>query len=232
MTKTIAIIPARGGSKRIKNKNIKIFLGKPMIAWTIISAKKSGIFDRILVSTESKKIAQVAKKYGAEVPFLRNQYYDDITPVSKATIHSLKEATKYWNEKYDTVIQLMANCPLREAGDIKRSYKNFKKNRRNFQISCFKFGWMNPWWSFLSGKNNKIKPIFPKQIKKRSQDLPNLYCPSGAIWIAKVNKLFESKSFYGKNACIEEINWINAVDIDDEEDLKFAEVLKKFRNKK
>ena len=146
--------------------------------------------------------------------------------------YSAYEATKYWNEKYDTVIQLMANCPLREAGDIKRSYKNFKKNRRNFQISCFKFGWMNPWWSFLSGKNNKIKPIFPKQIKKRSQDLPNLYCPSGAIWIAKVNKLFESKSFYGKNACIEEINWINAVDIDDEEDLKFAEVLKKFRNKK
>ena len=71
MVKIIAVIPARGGSKRIKNKNIKLFFGKPMIAWTIIAAKKAKVFKRILVSTDNIKIAKIAKKYGAEVPFLR-----------------------------------------------------------------------------------------------------------------------------------------------------------------
>ena len=71
MVKVVAIIPARGGSKRIKNKNIKIFFGKPMIAWTIIAALKSKIFNRVVVSTDDIKIAKIAKKYGAEVPFLR-----------------------------------------------------------------------------------------------------------------------------------------------------------------
>ena len=87
---------------------------------------------------------------------------------------------------------------------------------------------MNPWWAFIKKKNNKAVPLFPRQIKKRSQDLPNLYCPTGAIWIAKTNELIISKTFYGKGYCFEEIDWINAIDIDDYEDLKFAKISKKF----
>ena len=231
MSKIIAIIPARSGSKRIKNKNIIKIFGKPMIAWTIIAAKKSKLFDKVLVSTDSNKIAKIAKRYGADVPFLRKKFNDDITPVSLATIHSLKEASAYWNEKYDIVVQLMANCPLRNDSDIKKSISNFKNKKRNFQISCFKFGWMNPWWSFQLDIKNRAKALFPNQLKKRSQDLKDLYCPTGAIWIAKYKKLIQSKTFYGKDVCFEELNWINAIDIDDKEDLKFVQISKKFRDK-
>ena len=231
MVKIVAIIPARGGSKRIKNKNIKNFYGKPMIAWTIIAAIKSKIFKRVVVSTDDIKIAEIAEKYGAEVPFLRKEFNDDYSPISEATISTLKNIKKYWNEEYDIVVQLMANCPLRNEKDIKKSFNKFKIKKRTFQISCFKFGWMNPWWAFKLDKRNKSKALFPKQLTKRSQDLPNLYCPTGAIWIAKTKDLIRNKTFYGKGYCFEEINWINAIDIDDYEDLEFAKILKKFRVK-
>ena len=231
MTKIIAIIPARGGSKRIKNKNIKKFFGKPMIAWTILAAKKSKIFNKIIVSTDSNKIANISKKYGAEVPFLRKKYNDDFSPVSHATIHTLNSVSNYCDEKYDIVVQLMANCPLRNETDLKKSITSFKNKKRDFQISCFKFGWMNPWWSFKINKKNKAKPLFPKQLNQRSQDLPNLFCPTGAIWIAKTKKLIKSKSFYGKNFSFEELNWVNAIDIDDMDDFKFAQICRKFKDK-
>jgi len=230
VVKRIAIIPARGGSKRIKNKNLINFFGKPLIAWTILAAIKSNLFNRVLVSTDSKTIARISKKYGAEVPFLRKKYYDDITPVSKATINALKYATMFWKEKYDVVVQLMPNCPLRNSMDIKKSLEVFEKKKRNLQISCFRFGWMNPWWSFIKNKNGRSKPLFPSHLKKRSQDLPILYCPTGAIWVAKTEKLIKSKTFYGKDYCFEELDWISSVDIDDYNDLKFAKILKE--NKK
>ena len=200
-----------------------------MIAWTIIAAIKSKIFNRVIVSTDDVKIAKIAEKYGAEVPFLRKEFNDDYSPISEATISTLKVIKKNFNEEYDYVVQLMANCPLRDEKDIKKSFDKFKIKKRKFQISCFKFGWMNPWWAFSLDKRNRSKALFPKELKKRSQDLPNLYCPTGAIWIAKTRDLIKSKTFYGKGYCFEEINWINAIDIDDYDDLEFAKVLKKFR---
>jgi len=232
VVKIIAVIPARGGSKRIKNKNIKLFFGKPMIAWTIIAAKKTKAFKRIIVSTDNIKIAKIAKKYGADVPFLRDKFFDDISPVSKATIYELNRASNHWKEKYDIVVQLMANCPLRNHYDIKNSLNRFITRKRKFQVSCFKFGWMNPWWSFKLDRNKVGKPLFPKYIKKRSQDLTDLFCPTGAIWIARVKELFKSKSFYGKKFYFEEINWINAIDIDDKDDLNFAKIARNFVQKK
>ena len=203
-----------------------------MIAWTIIAAKKSKVFKRIIVSTDNIKIAKIAKKYGAEVPFLRDKFFDDISPISKATIYELNRASNHWKEKYDIVVQLMANCPLRNHYDIKNSLNRFLTKKRKFQISCFKFGWMNPWWSFKLDNNKVGKPLFPKHVKKRSQDLTDLFCPTGAIWIAKVKELFKSKSFYGKKFYFEEINWINAIDIDDKDDFNFAKIARNFVQKK
>ena len=138
-----------------------------MIAWTIIAAKKTKAFKRIIVSTDNIKIAKIAKKYGAEVPFLRDKFFDDISPVSKATIYELNRASNHWKEKYDIVVQLMANCPLRNHYDIKNSLNRFITRKRKFQISCFKFGWMNPWWSFKLDRNKVGKPLFPTNVKKR-----------------------------------------------------------------
>lgn len=100
----------------------------------------------------------------------------------------------------------MANCPLRTSDDIEVAVETFKKNNRDFQISCFKFGWMNSWWSFKLNNDSSHEFMFPDAIFKRSQDLSDLYCANGSIWIAKSEKLKLSETFYGKGYKFEPIN--------------------------
>ena len=224
----IAIIPARGGSKRIPKKNILDFNGKPMIAWTIESAIESNCFDHVLVSTDSEEIADISRSYGAEVPFLRDGLSDDLTPSSTVTISALNQAVEYWNEEYETVVQLMPNCPLRSKNTIQDFLNEFHKKEYNFLISCFRFGWMNPWWA-IKKENEKHTFLFPEAIKKRSQDLDSLWCPTGSIWAASSLKLIEFGTFYGPDVSFFEIDLVSAVDIDDFEDLKFASALSQIK---
>jgi N-acylneuraminate cytidylyltransferase len=233
MAKVIAIIPARSGSKRIFNKNIIEFMGKPMIAWTIEAAQKSGIFSEILVSTDSEDISEIAKKYGAAVPFLRDpEYADDHTPVSLATLSALIQMELYKSTKYDVVVQMMPNCPCRTAEDIIAAYKNFLSAGANFQISVFQYGWMNPWWAMrLDKKSMSPVPVFPEAFSKRSQDLDDLFCPTGAIWISRADPLKNEKTFYGKGYKVFPVNWQSAMDIDDKDDLEMAETIMIMRNK-
>ncbi|TQI70411.1 N-acylneuraminate cytidylyltransferase [Gramella sp. Hel_I_59] len=222
--KIIAIIPARGGSKRIPKKNIIDFLGKPLIAWTIEAAKKSHLFDKIVVSTDSKEIAEVSREYGAEVPFLRDAAADDHSPVSDATLRTVLQLEEQ-GEFYDDVVQLFAVCPLRTSDDIINSYQDFLSRDVPFSLSCYKFIWMNPWWAVTLDDNNKPDWIFEGEMK-RSQDLPELYSPTGAIWIGKVDKLKQEKTFYGDGHIFWEMDWKNAVDIDNYEDLELAKAFK------
>lgn len=225
MNKTIAIIPARGGSKRIPKKNIVPFCGKPLIAWTIEAARESAIFDRILVSTDDEEVAAIARQWGAEAPFLRAEAHDDHAPVTMATLHAISQAQNHFTEEYDVVVQLMPNCPLRKGVHIKDACERFFERDGAFQLSCFKFGWMNPWWAMSLDEKGHPAPLFPEALKKRSQDLEKLYCPSGAIWIAKVSALRESCTFYGPAHIFHPIDWKAAVDIDDLEDLEMAKAL-------
>lgn len=225
VNRRIAIIPARGGSKRIPEKNILDFFGKPMIAWTIEAAQNAGLFDRIIVSTDDSKIAEVALEWGAEVPFFRQEFADDHTPVSEATASALRQAIDYWDEEYSTVVQLMANCPLRSSVDIDHAVSHFENQDRMFQISCFKYGWMNPWWAVQLDATGHPQRLFPDASTARSQDLPQLFCPTGAIWVAQASALLEHSTFYGPDHVFEPIRWESAVDIDDYEDLNFAKAL-------
>ena len=227
----IAIIPARGGSKRIPKKNIIDFKGKPMIAWTLEAAISSNMFSKVIVSTDSEEIAEISRKYGADVPFLRRDFSDDITPVSQATVDALIQAEDYWGTTFFTVTQLMANCPLRSAADIVNFHNAFSNRDVNFLLSCFKFGWMNPWWAFKLTEENDHSYLFPNALTQRSQDLDDLFCPTGSIWMARADELKRSKSFYGDNQQFNEINWISAVDIDDEHDMQFAKSLAVFSGK-
>lgn len=223
--KTIAIVPARGGSKRIPHKNIINFMGKPLIAWTLEAVKESGVFDRIVVSTDDGQIAEIARRFGIDTPFLRQEAIDDLAPVSLATIAALKQAQDYWNEEYEVVVQLMPNCPLRGARDITESYDHFLSSSANYQLSCFKFGWMNPWWAAKLDEGSIPEFIFPNALKKRAQDLPALFCPTGAIWIARTRQLLADKTFYGEGHRFHPIDWKSAVDIDNYEDIEFAEAV-------
>lgn len=227
--RNIAIIPARGGSKRIPLKNIKEFDGKPMIAWTIEAAKEAGIFDRIIVSTDSEEIAKVAIQCGAEVPFLRNTAADDHAPVSEATLATIMQLEQL-DEKYDRVYQLFSVSPLRNAQDILDAERFFESKNADFLLSCFKYAWMNPWWAVKLDEKNQPEWIF-EDAKKRSQDLPELYCPTGAIWVANIEALKRDKTFYGKGHIFWEMPWQRALDIDNYEDIQLGLALK-YMNKK
>lgn len=225
MSSCIAIIPARGGSKRIPKKNIRMFLGKPMIAWTIEAAQKSQKFHRIFVSTDSEEISAIAREYGVEVPFVRDRHSDDFASVSDVTVYALSQVQERLGETYDVVAQLMPNCPIRTADTISRSLNHFIESDLAFQISCFKFGWNNPWWAAELDEHYRPKKLFPEAIQKRSQDLEELYCPTGAIWIARVAELLKSGTFYGTDHRYFPISWREALDIDTEEDWEMAELI-------
>lgn len=219
----ICIIPARGGSKRIPKKNIIDFMGKPMIAWTIEAAIKSELFDTVLVSTDDPEIAEIAIKYGAEVPFLRNDANDDFSPISLATISALKQIETYKNKEYETVIQLMANCPTRPSSCIMNAYNEYLMNIHSSVISCFPYGMFNPWWAHTINNELIARPIFDEQLRnQRSQDQEKLFCPSGAIWISKRNELLKNQTFYSGGYRFYPISWMEGIDIDDYEDLNLA----------
>ena len=221
MPKSYAIIPAREGSKRIKNKNLIDFFGKPLISWTIDAAEKSNLFDDIIVSSDSDKILDLANKMGAKF-FKRDKFYDDYSPISCATIYT---ALSLKLNPEDTIFQLMPNCPLRTSEDIINT-KNFYDELNGFDsiISCFKFRWMNPWWA-LKKEKNIYKKLFKTKFESRSQDLESLYCPSGAIWASNLKTLTRTKSFYTQNHTFFEIPFVSGMDIDNKDDLKLAKAL-------
>lgn len=221
----IAIIPARGGSKRIPGKNLRSLGGKPIIAYTIAAARESGLFARVVVSTDSPEIAEVARQYGAEVPFFRDQNLaDDFTPVSLVTADALLRLDPA-GDRFDSVAQLMPNCPLRTARDVSDSYRQFEKTGAESQISVVRYGWQNPWWAMRLNDRRELHPVFPEQMAMRSQDLPELFCPTGAIWWARTTTLRRTKTFHLQNRTGWEIPWRRGIDIDTFEDWAMAEVL-------
>lgn len=226
MVSRIAIIPARGGSKRIPKKNVIDFCGKPMIAWTIEAALNSGCFEHVLVSTDDEAIADISRAYGADVPFLRQTHNDDHSTVSEAVVEALRQYQQQLGKEFTQVVQLMANCPIRNARDICAAIEFFAKHDSDFQISCFEFGWMNPWWAVKLDDLGKPTPLFPEALKTRSQDLGKLFCPTGAIWMANGRALLQQKTFYGSDYRFCPLSWTSAVDIDEYADLEMAKIVK------
>lgn len=221
----LAVIPCRGGSKRVPKKNIRLLHGKPAVSYTIEAALISGVFQAVIVSTDSEEIAEVARACGAEVPFVRDSSLaDDYTPVSAVTLDALNRLDPQ-AAIYSNVCQLMANCPLRTADDIRDSYVQFLETAADSQISVTEYGWLNPWWAMTRDDKRILTPLFKEQMGARSQDMPHLYCPTGAIWWAQTDVLRQHGTFYAPNYQGWTIPWQQAVDIDTEDDWKMAEVL-------
>ena len=222
---SLAVIPARGGSKRVPKKNIKHMQGKPLIAYTIEAARQSNLFERIIVSTDSQEIAEVACQYGAEIPFLRDPALaDDFTPVSAATVDMMLQLDPS-GTKYDYVCQLMPNCPLRTAADILDSFRQLTVTDAGSQLSVVRYGWQNPWWAMRRNDEFVLDPVFKDYMTSRSQDLPELYCPTGAVWWAKAEVLRREETYHVSERTGWEIPWQQGLDIDTEDDWDMADVL-------
>lgn len=227
---TIAVIPARIGSKRLPKKNIIPFKGKPLIAWTIEAALKCDRFDRILVSTDDEIIANIARDYGLEVPFLRRAAADDASGVSAATIETLRQLSDELGESYSTVVQLMPNCPLRGAKLIDDCLDRFLDTDEDFLITCTEYMWMNPLWAVTLDDEGHPSYVFPEDFIYNRK--PRLWCPTGAVWIAGVKPLLECGTFYGPGFTFFPVDWKYTVDIDEQKDLDMAEVMFDFLHRR
>lgn len=228
----LAIIPARGGSKRLKNKNILPLNGIPLIAHTIKSAKKSKYIDEIVVTSDSKEILNISKKYKISTVKRPKNLALDTSTTFDAIKHTIKKY-KNINKDFDYIILLQPTSPLRTSKDINKSIKLLFKNNANAIVSITE-PLHSPLWSFKANKNKKLDSIFINKDKfKRSQELDKYYNLNGAIYICKNDLLLKNKSFlitdkiYGY-----EMNQKNSIDIDTIIDFKLAEILLGDRNGK
>jgi N-acylneuraminate cytidylyltransferase len=218
----IAIIPARGGSKRLPRKNIMNFGGKPLLAWSVEAALRSGVFDEVIVSTEDEEIALAARAAGASVPFLREKCTDDHVTISDVALHVLEQYSAKLGKFFETVAVLQPTCPLRTAEEVRTAIDAFEESGAPFQMSCFRYHWTNPWWAFRRQSDGKADYLFPEMIGSRSQDQPPLHGLTGAIVLARVKRFLETRSFHAEGQRFEPISWMSAIDIDDREDFEFA----------
>ena len=225
----IAIIPARIGSKRIPKKNIKNFCGKPIIYWSIKAAKKTKLFDKIIVSTDDKKIALLAKKYGAEVPFLRSS---KLSNDRTGTIAVVSHAT-YWlkNNGFNPrfVCCIYATAAFIRPLDIINGYKKLQNRKWNYVFSATSFA-SSVLRSFKKDSKGSLKMIFPKNYYKRTQDLEEIYYDAGQFYWGRASSWLKLKPVFGKFSTIINIPRWRVHDIDTLEDWKLAENVGKAAN--
>jgi len=223
--KFLAIIPARSGSKGIKNKNIISLKGKPLISYTIESAIESGIFDEVMVSTDSKEIAEISKTYGAKIPLLRPyKLATDEASTLDVILHTLDY---YINQKifYDYFVLLQPTSPLRNSEDIVNAVELlFEKNADSVVSVCETDH--SPLWSNTLPKDLNLNNFIRQEAKnKPRQELPKYYRINGAIYISKVDKFIKERDFYGLNSYAYIMPLDRSIDIDNFVDLKLAEIL-------
>ena len=227
--KSICIIPARSGSKRIRNKNIKIFCKKPIIAWSIIAAIKSNCFDKIIVSTDSSKIASIAKKYKATVPFIRpKKLSGDHTATLPVVNHAIKEMIKSGYEP-DIVCCLYPCAPLTNYKTIIKGFKLLKKHKKKFIFTLIPYSHPIQRSMYLD-KKKRPHMFYPKNTNKRSQDLRKTFHDAAQFYLGEAKNFLNKSEVFLKNSKPIVLSRTEAVDIDTKDDWKIAELLFKYKN--
>lgn len=223
----LAIIPAKGKSSRLPRKNIKLFAGKPLIAWSIIESRKSRFLDEIIVSTEDEEIARISRRFGAKVPFKRPS---NLTRGHISSMDVARHAAAWFKKSkqhFDLVMILQPTSPLRTARDIDESIKHFFKKDADALISIAR-ATKPPFWFKRINKNGYLKDLFKSKTKKNNQN-ETFYLPNGAIFIIKTeallsNKIHKTTFYLMDNSC--------SIDIDEQLDFKIARWLMQERLKK
>lgn len=229
--KNIAIITARSGSKGLKDKNIKILKDKPLLAYTIEAAKKSGLFDEIMVSTDSEEYAEIAKKWGAKVPFFRSFELSNDTSSSRDVIKEVLENYKILGQEYDTVTLLQPTSPLRTSEDILNGYKVLVEKCANFVVAVCEMDHSPLWANILPDDYSMENFIRPEVVSMPRQNLPKYYRINGALYIFRVDYLMKANIIYEEKSYAIIMSKENSIDIDDQLDFTIAEVLMTERKK-
>ncbi len=223
--KILALIPARGGSKGIPRKNIKPLAGKPLIAWTISEALKSRYLDEVVVSTEDAEIAEVARQWGASLPFMRpKELAQDDTPGAMPAIHALQALPGY-----DVVLLLQPTSPLRTTADIDAFVGKALAEKPRSMTSVYPTP-KNPYWMYTLGGASRLQPIMGGQTMHRRQDMPAIYAANGALYWAEKAWLNANNTFVTS----ETVGYImpaeRSIDLDSQVDWQLAELLLQLRH--
>jgi pseudaminic acid cytidylyltransferase len=225
-SRSLCVIPARGGSKRLERKNVKPLAGKPMIAYTIEAALDSGVFDRVIVSTEDGEIAAVSEEHGATVPFERPaELASDTAQVVDVVDHALEHYDEQ-GEEFTELGVLLPTSPLRTAADLRGAADRFRDSEEaeflmcvtEYQFSPFEAlverdGWLEEFWDDASF------------YETRSQDRPDLVVDNGAAYLMDVDAYRRERIFYGEKLIPYYMPPERSVDIDERFDFEFAEFL-------
>ena len=222
-----ALIPARGGSKRIPRKNIIDFVGKPLIVSTIEAALQSAIFETVVVSTEDEEIKNVAEQYCVVDP-RNHQLATDSATLKDVCLEFIQR-----HPEYDVLCLLEADCPLRTADDLNASWQSFLSSGKSMLMSVFRYGTSYPFWA-LSNKDEDgtqregYQFFFSRKYLTKSQHLPTVYCPSGAFKWIDVKRFVASNTLYPDDLDVYVLDWQRALDIDTVDDLIVAKMIKTF----
>lgn len=221
---TIAIIPARGGSKRIPRKNIRDFCGQPMISYAIAAARAAGCFEHIIVSTDDAEIAAVARDHGAATPFLRDaRLADDHTGTSAVIVDAIQQLDRL-GVSADSYCCIYATVPLIRACDLLAAYQRLNDGAADFAFSAAAFGF--PIQRALQlAANGCATPFWPENMAKRSQDLTPAYQDAGQFYWGRRQAWLEGRGVFDGNGLAHLLPRYRVVDIDTEEDWQLAELL-------
>lgn len=230
--KNLAIIPARSGSKGLKDKNIKMLNEKPLLAYSIEAAKESGLFDEIMVSTDSEEYAEIAKQWGAKVPFLRLQELSNDTASSWEVVRDVIERYKNSGLEFDTVALLQPTSPLRSSDDIINGYEVMKEMSANFVVAVCEMDHSPLWANTLPTDFSMENFIRPEVVTMPRQSIPTYYRINGALYIIKVDYLMKTTDVYSEKSYATIMKKESSIDIDDQMDFTIAEVLMTERNKR
>jgi CMP-N,N'-diacetyllegionaminic acid synthase len=220
----LAVIPARGGSKGVSRKNIRDLAGKPLIGWAIEAAKKSKYIDRLILSSEDPEIIKVAKSYGCDVPFVRvSELAQDDTPGIDVVLDAVQRCPGYTH-----VLLLQPTSPFRTCKHIDAFIEDFNQKKSNCTASVTTPD-KHPMWSFSMTEESALSPFINDTISSNRQALPAAYVLNGALYMAKINWLWENKSFINSETNGFYMSRESSMDIDTELDFEICTCLMKKR---
>jgi len=218
----IAIIPARGGSKRIPRKNIKEFFGKPIIAYSIDAALKSALFDKVIVSTDDYEIAEISKNYGAEVPFMRSEKNSNDFATTADVLLEVIENFRYKGYEFDHLCCIYPTAPFINSDHLKQGFDILNSTGADSVIPVVRFSY--PIQRAFKIENGRLLMIWPENLNARSQDLMPVYHDAGQFYWFKVESFIKQKKLFMDYTVPIEIPESEVQDIDNEEDWKIAEM--------
>ena len=217
--KVLGLIPARGGSKGVVRKNLRLTGGKPLLVWTIEQALKSNYLDRLVLSSDDEEIIAVGRANGCEAPFVRPpELASDDTPAISVALHALDTLT----EQYDYLVLLQPTSPLRTTDDIDAAICRCVKQKAHSCVSVVEAE-ETPYWMYVTSQNGELVPLLGTECRSpsRRQDSPPVYVLNGAVYVAQTGWLRSTRVFVGPGTIPSIMQRSHSLDIDTEEDLRY-----------